>query len=218
MDHVHTTAHVQVTWNQSQLDSEHTLNASCCTHGQRSMLWKETEWNAENKVYLGLNPMHQTINMWRVVSIKARRQTARPIDGQEERCRRQADRQCVWFCMTVGSLLRGFMGVSLYCQSLAWLVVWFSNCGRENKASSTSKMSLCLALSLSPIRLSLSLADMSDCPSDWVMNLLYQSPLWPLASCQIYCCRDRKIWLPLLQTPSSCLQHLFNFPFPCPFQ
>lgn len=79
-------------------------------------------------------------------------------------------------------------------------------------------MSLCLALSFSPIRLSLSLADMSDCPSDWVMNLLYQSPLWPLASCQIYCCRERKIWLPLLQTPSSCLQHLFIFPFPCPFQ
>jgi len=62
---------------------------------------------------------------------------------------RQTGSVCVWFCMTVGSLLWGFIGVSLYCPSLAWLAVWFSNCGRENKASSTSKMSLCLALSLS---------------------------------------------------------------------
>ncbi len=78
-------------------------------------------------------------------------------------------------------------------------------------------LSVLLSFSQSGPVISLSLADKSDCPSDWVMNLLYQSPLWPLASCQIYCCREKDL---AATTPNSTLLFttFVHFPFSCPFK
>lgn len=132
---------------------------------------------------------------------------------------RQRDMQCVCDFVWLWAVCSEGLWESLYIVRL--LLGWLcdsATVGERIKPPAHQRcLSVLLSLSLSPNLLSLSLEDKSDCPLDWVMNLLHQSPLWSLASCQIYCCREKDL---AATTPNSIFLFttFVNFPFSCPFK